>query len=679
MYQVSQDYMTKAFNISKKRRAIRAFLDDVAFNENDVVSNTLKYTWQAVGGADINLGGVFLGQLWLTFTKPFAAQIQRGSWKGKKITLEIGLEIGIDENQIGTEIVNGEEIPVYEYVPIIEYVPIGEYFIEEANHTMDGVEITAYDAMRKFDKNLNLSSTSGTFFSLISFACGKCGVRLGMTRAEIEALPNGTEVLSIYPENDMKTYRDLISWIGVTAGCYATITREGTLVFRGWKSESDITMGINDRYEKGTWSDFRTFYTGLSVTNIADQTTSYYHVSPDNGLTMNIGANPLLQYGLAETKTRQRMAILNALSNFNYVPFKVSAFADVFLDLGDIITFTDGLAGTSSKGCVMRIDFTFAKGITMQGFGENPALFGAQSKTDKDISGLASQNKGNEIKYQIYANTEDIDLPRDPRYSNTLSTENGGREEIAELTFTTQRETAVEVQAVVRPLTKMSRQQIEYRFRQNQIINITRTFDIVFELDGEEVESYRIYDYPVTRPMPSASEGVQPYIPLKDMMEHFFALLNVEAGTQKTLRVYVEFEYFFPEWNSSGSGFYATNTLNGNIHFDPSDIKIYLKGQGLSIEPAWDGFIIVDDSLVRHTIGIVDSDEITEEAEVTLIIPLSVSVSDQIPNEDIGAISQEAMDESLNIILVRPTNNIVTEDDLFNIVTEDGLNNIVTE
>ena len=32
MYSVSQDYMTKLFNISKKRRAVRAFLDDVAFD-----------------------------------------------------------------------------------------------------------------------------------------------------------------------------------------------------------------------------------------------------------------------------------------------------------------------------------------------------------------------------------------------------------------------------------------------------------------------------------------------------------------------------------------------------------------------------------------------------------------------------------------------------------------------
>ena len=37
-----------------------------------------------------------------------------------------------------------------------------------------------------------------------------CGVELAQTQAEIEALPNGSELLSIYPENDIETYRDVL-------------------------------------------------------------------------------------------------------------------------------------------------------------------------------------------------------------------------------------------------------------------------------------------------------------------------------------------------------------------------------------------------------------------------------------------------------------------------------------
>lgn len=666
MFQVSQQYLDKLYGVGKKRRVVSALLDGVTFNENDIIADSLKFTLQAVGGAEINLGGVFLGQLWLTFAKSFSDTITRGTWKGKKIDISIGLEVS--EN-------------------VFEYIPIGVFTIDEANHTARGMEITAYDNMRYFDKALDFTTMSGSLYSFAKYACDKCGVALGMSREEIDALPNGLEVFSIYPDNDMETFRDLISWVSATAGGFATTSRTGALQIRGWSSEPVQTLGINDRYAGGSFSDFVTYYTGLSLVNIADQTTTYINNLPDHGLTMNLGANPLIQYGLADTKSRQLHAILNALADFAYTPFKVSAFADPFFDLGDVVQFNGGLAGSSSKCCIMRIDFSFAKGVTLQGFGKNPAMFGAQSKTDKDLSGISSHNQTNEIKYQLYTNAEDIDLPRDPRYSNSLSTERGGREQIAELTFTAQRESAVEVQAVVRPLTKMSRQQIEYRFFQNQIRNITRTFDIIFELDGEEVESYRIYDYPVTRPMPSASEGVQPYIPLKDMMEHYFALLHVEAGAQKTLRVYVEFEYFFPEWNSGAGGYYATNTLNGNIHFDPSDVKIYLRGQGLTVEKPWDGLIVVDDEVPPMLFAGLLPEALEDTVSVTIFaeddpehehIPVH-GIQDSVEAVGFGALGLPTIAEELRITFTRPTNNITTEDGEFNFTTEDGSFNLVTE
>lgn len=666
MYQVSQAYLDKLYDVSKKRRVVSALLDDVAFDENDIISNSLKFTLQAVGGAEINLGGVFLGQLWLTFSKEFADSIPRGTWKNKQIDISIGLEISTN---------------------VFEYIPIGVFTIDEANHTGNGVEVTAYDNMRKFDKDLDFTTMSGSLYNMLHFSCEKCGVELGMTREEVDALPNGGEVFSIYPDNDMTTYRDLVSWLAVTAGGFATMSRTGALEIRGWSSEPVQILGINDRYAGGSWSDFTTYYTGLSVVNIADQTTTYINNFPDTGLTMNIGSNPLLQYGLIDTKTRQLHAILDSLENFNYTPFRVTAFADPFFDLGDVVKFNNGLAGTSSICCVMRLDYSFSKGCTLQGFGKNPALFGAQSKTDKNLSGLSKQNESNETKFQVYTNADEINLPRDPEYANQLTTEHSGREEIAELNFSATKETAVEVQAIVRPLTKMGRQQIEYYYRQNKIINITREFNIIFEIDGEIVESYRIYDYPVTRPMPSASESFEPYIPLKDMMEHYFALLHVDAGTQKTLRVYVEFEYYFPDYSSSAGGFYFKNGLGGNIHFDPSDIKIYLRGQGLTVEKPWDGLIVCSDELPPVLIGFLESLGIVEEADVTLYseqdpehehIPVH-GIKDEVELLDVGGLETPAIEENLNITFTRPTRNLVTEDGLFNIVTEDGSYNIVTE
>ena len=51
-----------------------------------------------------------------------------------------------------------------------------------------------------------------------------------------------------------------------------------------------------------SFSDFITRYTAVSSTNMKTETAEYYHLDPDDGLTMNLGVNPLLQFGLKETR-----------------------------------------------------------------------------------------------------------------------------------------------------------------------------------------------------------------------------------------------------------------------------------------------------------------------------------------------------------------------------------------
>ena len=40
----------------------------------------------------------------------------------------------------------------------------------------------------------------------------------------------------------------------------------------------------------------------VSSTNLRTQIAEYYALDPDDGLTMNLGVNPLLQFGLEETR-----------------------------------------------------------------------------------------------------------------------------------------------------------------------------------------------------------------------------------------------------------------------------------------------------------------------------------------------------------------------------------------
>ena len=84
-------------------------------------------------------------------------------------------------------------------------------------------------------------------------------------------------------------------------GGFFIINREGKLELR--KYGKDPVMKVEQRHRfSSSFSDFITRYTAVSSTNKQTQIAEYYVLDPDNGLTMNLGVNPLLQFGLAETR-----------------------------------------------------------------------------------------------------------------------------------------------------------------------------------------------------------------------------------------------------------------------------------------------------------------------------------------------------------------------------------------
>lgn len=95
--------------------------------------------------------------------------------------------------------------------------------------------------------------------------------------------------------------------------CFATADRDGKIVFRPYTDEVTDTIDAEHRFSGASFSDFVTRYTGLSVVNMADGMTNYYGVEPDDALTMNLGSNPFLQYGVENTKEQMRRSILDAI------------------------------------------------------------------------------------------------------------------------------------------------------------------------------------------------------------------------------------------------------------------------------------------------------------------------------------------------------------------------------
>ena len=383
MYQVSQAYQlaeTKAV----KQFKVRGTVCGKSYTADDILKGSLTVSQQATSPTEITLGSVYIGQLNATF---MGMNIARNSWVGGTITLQVGLKLASG---------------------LYEYVPVGTYTIAEARHSRSGVEITAYDNMMKFDAILSFSTTYGTPYELLTAICHSCSVDLGMTEEEIEALPNGDRTLGIYPDNDCETFRDLLSWIACTLCCFATINRTGELVLRPFHGTSVGSFDSSKRFTGCKFSDYVTSYAGITVNDMEEGGTKTY-TNGKAGVTLDIGDNPLMQYGIDTTLDAIGNAIAYALDDVEYVPFEATMLIGVEFDLGDVLTMTDGTAGEESSCIVHSINWTFDRGCSLKGYGSNPDAGQAKSRYDKMISGMKG-SRADEIKYYVFQNAAQYDI-----------------------------------------------------------------------------------------------------------------------------------------------------------------------------------------------------------------------------------------------------------------------------
>ena len=261
MYEVTDAYKA-AMKQPVQRFRMTGTIGKYKFNDDNILSGSFHLTNQCSDDTNISIGSVYIGELKVTLTGiPFV----RGTLDDLEIQPVLGLMIA-----------DGS----------FEDIPLGVFHVSAADWGTSGVAITAYDNMARFDKNAAVTEMgTSTLFHFLEAACRSCGVAMGMTDLEVEALPNGTEQLSFYSENDIETWRDVVSWCAQTAGCFATMDRAGRLVLKPYSDTPVDTIDMEHRFAGGKFSDFITRYTGASVVNIADKTTSYYGVIPDDLLT----------------------------------------------------------------------------------------------------------------------------------------------------------------------------------------------------------------------------------------------------------------------------------------------------------------------------------------------------------------------------------------------------------
>lgn len=573
MYPVSKEYQ-KAISESSRSFFWTGAITTKAgkkytFGNKDIVKGSGYISRQCSGSSEIELGSVYAAELGISLF----SDIDRYSLEDASITLSFHLKAG-DETY--------------------EEVPMGIFYIAEANRKIKTLELKAYDAMLNLDKNFDKGLSSAFPYDFLSLLSKACHVELAQTKEEIEALTNGTELLGIYQENDIETWRDFLYYLAQALGCFSTIDREGKLRLIPYEITDNKTVDSRHRFSS-TFSDFVTRYTAVSSTNKKTDIAEYYSVKPDDGLTMNLGVNPLLQFGLEEKRKRIINNILSAVTVVNYVPFDSDTIGDPALDLGDVIKFTGGHADETKRSAITSIETKINGKQKIKCVGKNPRLAGAKSKNDKNIAGL--QSSMNENKLSIYT------------YVNALKI-NAGAEKtsIINIEFASGDETNAEFHAEV--ILDVRSNAVSRRADAETTIEIGEESKVIsipvnwtddgktilkayYVLDGKEVEQFH--------PSETWFSG-------KHLLNLYYPIIEMKANELHTFEVMIEL-------------------TDGTATIEPQNAMATISGQGLGAQERWDGRITVDEEIRLVELSGLPTNRIHDKAVAAFITPKKTGIT----------------------------------------------------
>lgn len=389
MYPVSEAFLTAIQSNSRRCRwsgRITTAIEIIDFEEKDIIKGSGYISSQCCGSTEIELGSVYSTEMGITLF----LDVDRYTLEGASIELHYHLLLP-----------NGD----------YESVPMGIFEVSEANRTIKCLEIKAYDYMIHFEKSFNGTSTTGTAYELIDLCCRACGVEMAQTQEDFEAMSNGMEILANYSENDIETYRDVLYYTGQVLGGFFVINRLGKLELRKFGNDPVMEITWNQRFQS-SFSDFITKYTAISSTNMRTQTAEYYALEQDDGLTLNLGVNPMLQFGLEETRKRMCENILEDISVISYVPFDSDTIGNPALDLGDVLRFSGGHADDTQITCITVSQCRIGGKHTLKCVGKNPRLAQAKSKNDKNITGLLNQIEEGKVGFFSFVNAKPYELAK---------------------------------------------------------------------------------------------------------------------------------------------------------------------------------------------------------------------------------------------------------------------------
>lgn len=556
------------------------------FSEKDIVKGSGYISSQCCGSTEIELGTVYAAEMGITLF----SEIDRYTLEDALVELFYHLLVG----------------------DAYETVPMGVYEVSEANRTIRCLEIKAYDYMLRFEKDFNVTETVGNAYEIIMLCCKACGVEFAHVQAEIESMPNGSVVLSIYSENDIETYRDVLYYMGQVLGGFFCINREGKLELRKYGSEPVMNIGSRQRFSS-SFSDFITRYTAVSSTNMKTQMAEYYALETDDGLTMNLGVNPFLQFGTDDTRKELCGQILADISAIKYVPFDSETIGNPALDLGDVLRFSGGHADEEQITCITYSQCRIGGKHTLRCVGKNPRLAQAKSKNDKNISGLLNQVDAGKIGIHTFTNASAYTLAETD--TKIISIEFAATEEnhaqffgqvVVDAAALQVERTASAKGRILIPITETDAETGETT---ENSLEVEAELPVAWSEEGK-VFCYVTFEF--NDSMITVHCPVETWHSGKHILSLYYPIESVVPNITNTFNVYLRME-------------------NGTGSVGIGDCIASISGQAMAAAAAWDGKITIEEKTGKFIIGGgLDVKDIMDDIQVQTIEYVQRSYTDQV-------------------------------------------------
>lgn len=287
-----------------------------------------------------------------------------------------------------------------------EHIKLGVWNVSECTKSSRLVTFKCYDNMLRFDVDVTDDMT-GDAYSLLLYACEKCGVELAQSEQEIQALPNGNMQLRVQAD-EVKTYRDLICYISMIICTFARIDENGKLMLQTFMKAPAEEL-IKRQVLSSKISDFKTTYRGIEARFIADTNYAPYEVIDDSlsGLMLDMGDIPLVR-GLPETKYAVLQTVFNDLKQIVYTPSELSIIGNPAIEPGDIITVRNAnLTDDDVTTLITSTNWTHHSQMKLTSAGSNPRLADAKDKSSKQMSIMESAIQTKDVIIVSYTNADD--------------------------------------------------------------------------------------------------------------------------------------------------------------------------------------------------------------------------------------------------------------------------------